>query len=185
MSFLLSLLGIGRMIRSGVGAAFVWATANATRMLALALVCSLAWGWWGWHGKAKVEKVLASTETAYRTAQADAKLAQDALNARHVATNEAVNKGSTDDHAKGLDAARAAVADYARLHPAPRCASSQAQPSAVSGDTGVAVSASPETGMVAVTVADLDTLTAGTVRGDSCRAWGQSLIDAGLAVQGD
>jgi len=177
----INLLGI----KKAIGTAFTWATANVARMLAIALACSLVWGWWGWHGKAKVAKVLDSTVTGYRNAQAEATRAQAELNARHVATNEAVNKGSTDDHAKGLDAARAAVADYARLHPAPRCASSQAQPAAVPGDTGVAAGASGETGMVAVTVADLDTLTAGTVRGDSCRAWGQSLIDAGLAVRGD
>ena len=185
MSFLFSLLGIGRMIRSGIGAGFAWATANVARMLAIGLALALAWGYVEHRSAAKWKRVLASTETAYRTAQMDAKRAQDALNARHIATNEAVNKGSTDDHAKGLDAARTAVADYTRMHPAPRCAPGQTKPATVSGDPGMAAGTSPETGMASIAVADLDTLAAGTVRAESCRAWGQSLIDAGLAVSGN
>ena len=168
-----------------IGGAFTWATANATRMLAIGLALALAWGAIERHGKHKAQKVLASTEQAYRNAQADAAKAQAERDARQVATNEAVNKGSTDDNAKGLDAARSAVAAYARLHPAPRCAPGQAKPTAMHSDPGVDAGASGPPDMVAVTVADLDTLAAGTVRAESCRAWGAAMIDAGLAEAGD
>lgn len=167
-----------------IGAAFKWATANTRNMLIVALVAVSIWGWAGHHSAAKWKRVLASTEQAYRSAQADAKLAQDALNARQVATNEAVNKGSTNDNAKGLDAARTAVAAYARLHPAPRCEASQAKPAAVPANPGVDAGAGESPGMVAVAVADLDTLAAGTVRAESCRAWAAAMISAGLA-EGD
>jgi phosphopantetheinyl transferase (holo-ACP synthase) len=165
-------------------AALGWITANATRMLAILLAVAVLWGWIERNSRIKAERVLASTEQAYRNAQKDAKLAQEALNARHVATNEAVNKGSTDDHAKGLSAARIAVADYARLHPVAKCAASGASAAAVHPDPGVDAGAGETAGMVSLTIADLDTLAAGTVRAESCRAWGQSMISAGLA-EGD
>jgi hypothetical protein len=167
-----------------IGAAFAWATQSAALIFAIGMVFALAWGALERHGKHKAQKVLASTEQAYRNAQADAKLAQDALNARQVATNEAVNKGSTDANSKGLDAARTAVAAYARLHPAPRCEASQTKPAAVPANPGVDAGAGEGPGMVAVAVADLDTLAAGTVRAESCRAWAAALISAGLA-EGD
>jgi hypothetical protein len=39
----------------------------------------------------------------------------------------------------------------------------------------------PDPGMVAVTIEDVNTLAAGTVRAESCRAWAAALISAGLA----
>ena len=168
-----------------IGGALSWATANATRMLAIGLALALAWAAIERHGKHKAQKVLASTEQAYRNAQADAAKAQAERDARQVATNEAVNKGSTDDHAKGLSAARDAVVAYARLHQAPRCASGQTKPVTVSADPGMDAGAGEAPGMASVTVADLDTLAAGTVRAESCRAWGAAMIDAGLAEAGD
>lgn len=177
----INLLGI----KKAIGGALTWATANATRMLAIALALALAWGAIERHGKHKAQKVLASTEQAYRNAQKDAELAQAALNARHVATNEAINKGSTDDNAKGLSAARTAVAAYASLHPPPRCPTGEAKPAAVPDNPGLDAGAGQASDLATVTVADLDTLATGTVRAESCRAWGQSLIDAGLAEAGD
>ena len=180
------MIGIVWTLISGkIMRAFTWATANAARMLAILLALAVLWAVVERNGRHKAERVLASTVTAYRNAQKDAELAQAALNARLVATNEAVNKGSTDDNAKGLSAARDAVAAYARLHPAPRCAPSQAKPTAMHSDPGVDAGTSGPPDMVTVAVADLDTLAAGTVRAESCRAWGAAMIDAGLAEAGD
>ena len=178
---------IGLAIRLALGGkalitrALSWATANATRMLAVALALALAWVAIERHGKHKAQKVLASTVNAWKAAEREATKLQAEKDARQVTTNEAVNKGSTDANDKGLDAARSAVAAYARLHPASRCASGQTKPVAVSADPGVDAGAGEAPGMASITVADLDTLAAGTVRAESCRAWGQSMIDAGLA----
>lgn len=195
LTLLLSTLGIG-----GIGALaffFVpgaakvmlqiwdWITASKVNLLTAACLVLAGTAYWCWHGWEKSEKVLASTEQAYRNAQADAKREQEALNARLVATNEAVNKGSTNDNAQRVFIARSAVAAYARLHPVAGCSSDQAVSAAVSDRAEMASGTSGETGMVAIPVADLDTLAAGTVRAESCRAWGQSMIDAGLATAGD
>lgn len=173
-----------QFLSGGFTRALSWATANTRNMLIVALVAVAAWGWLGHHNAAKWKRVLASTEQAYRNAQADAAKAKAARDKRQVATNTAVNKGSTDANAKGLDAARTAVAAYARMHPAPRCAASQASPAAVPANPGMDAENGGGSDMVTVTVADLDTLAAGTVRAESCRAWAAALISAGLA-EGD
>jgi hypothetical protein len=170
-----------QFLTGGFTKALAWITASARNILIVALVASLVWGWLGHHNAAKYKRVLASTEQAYRNAQADAKAAQEARDARQVATNTAVNKGSTDANTKGLDAARSAVAAYARLHPAPRCAASGTAPATVPVDTGLDAGPGPDPGMVAVTIEDVNTLAAGTVRAESCRAWAAALISAGLA----
>ena len=180
------MIGIAlQFITGGFSRALSWATANATRMLAIALALALAWGAIERHGKHKAQKVLASTEQAYRNAQADAAKARAERDARLVATNEAINKGSTNDNAKGLSAARSAVADYARMHQCPKGGPGHTDSAAVSDRAEMASGTSGETDLAAITVADLDALAAGTVRAESCRAWGQSLIDAGLAEVGD
>jgi hypothetical protein len=176
------MIGIAlQFLTGGFTKALAWITASARNILIVALVASLAWGWVGWHGKAKSDRVLASTVTAWKAAEREATAAQIALNARQVATNEAVNKGSTDANTKGLDAARSAVAAYARLHPAPRCAASGTAPAAVPVDPGLDAGPGPDPGMVAVTIEDVNTLAAGTVRAESCRAWAAAMISAGLA----
>jgi hypothetical protein len=195
LAALLSTLGLG-----GIGAlAFffvpgaaktmlqVWDWITASKVNLLLVVCLVLAGstYWCWHGWEKTEKVLASTETAYRNAQADAELAQAALNARKVATNEAINKGSTDANAKGLVAASAAVAAYARLHTCPARETSRAASTPVPADPKVDVGTGEAPGMVATSVTHLDWLAAGTVRAESCRALGQAWIDAGLGEVGD
>ena len=180
------MLGIAlQFITGGFSRALSWATANATRMMAIALVAALAWGWLGWHGKAEWKDAAQVQKAAIIAAQAEAAAWQAARDARQVATNDAVNKGSTDDNAKGLSAARDAVAAYARLHQAPRYAPGQAKPTAMHSDPGVDALGSEGPAMASIAVADLDTLAAGTVRAESCRAWGAAMIDAGLAEAGD
>ena len=73
LGFALSFLLRGKAL---IGGALSWATANATRMLAIGLALALAWAAIERHGKHKAQKVLASTEQAYRNAQADAAKAQ-------------------------------------------------------------------------------------------------------------
>lgn len=180
------MIGIAWTLISGkIMRAFTWATANMARMLAILLALAVLWAVVERHGKHKAQKVLASTEQAYRNAQADAAKAQAERDARQVATNEAVNKGSTDDNAQRVYIARSAVAAYARLHPVNRCSPGETKPATVPSDPGVDAVPGDAPGMVAVTVADLNTLAAGTVRAESCRAWGQSMISAGLAEAGD
>ena len=53
--------GIWRKLAGVFGAAFRWVMASTTHLLIVALVAVAAWGWLGWHGKAKAEKVAAST----------------------------------------------------------------------------------------------------------------------------
>ncbi len=168
-------------IKSAIMRAFAWATQSAAHIFAVGMVFALAWGFVEHRNGAKLKRVIASTEQAYRNAQKDAEIAQAALNARQVATNTDVNKGSTDANAKGLDAARTAVADYARMHPAPRCAASQAKPATVPANPGMDAGSGDAPGMVAITLEDVNTLAAGTVRAESCRAWAAALISAGLA----
>jgi hypothetical protein len=195
LTALLSTLGIG-----GIGAlAFffvpgaastilqVWDWITKSKVNLLLAVCLVLAGstYWCWHGWEKSEKVLASTETAYRNAQADAELAQAALNARQIATNEAINKGSTDANTKGLATARTAVADYARLHTCPASEASGTTSAPVPVDSEVDVGTGETPGMVATSVTHLDWLAAGTVRAESCRALGQAWIDVGLGEVGD
>jgi hypothetical protein len=176
------MIGIAlQFLSGGFSKALSWITASARNILIVALVASLAWGWLGHRNAAKYKRVLASTEQAYRNAQADAAKAQQALNAAFSARSSTLAKESSHEHEKALSGARTAVADYARLHPAHRCAASQAKPAAVPVDPGLDAGPGPDPGMVAVAVADLDALAAGTVRAESCRAWGAALISAGLA----
>jgi hypothetical protein len=180
------MIGIAWTLISGkIVRAFTWATANAGRMLAILLALAVLWAVVERNGRHKAQKVLASTEQAYRNAQADAAKALAERDARQVATNEAVNKGSTDDNAQRVYIARSAVAAYARLHPVNRCAPRETQPAAVPDNSGMDAGPGGSSGMVAVTIEDANTLAAGTVRAESCRAWGAAMIDAGLAEAGD
>lgn len=170
-----------------IARAFAWATASTARLLALALAAALVWGWLGHHKSGKLAKVLASTEQGYRNAQADAKLAQDAMNAAITDRSAAIAKESTYAHVPSLASARSAVADYARRNPARmRCETNQGGTSgsdapALPATSGVATNPGGQADMVAIAVADLDKLASATVRAESCRALGQAWIDGGLA----
>lgn len=180
------MIGIVWTLVSGkVIAAFRWATQSAAHIFAVGMVFALAWGAIERHGKHKAQRVLASTIVAWKAAEREATAAQQALNAAFSERSSTLAKESSHEHEKALSGARSAVAAYARLHPAPRCASSETKPAAVSDSPGLDAGPGDAPAMASITVADLDTLAAGTVRAESCRAWGAAMIDAGLAEAGD
>ena len=188
MTFLLSILGFGKMLRDWAGIALRWALTPLWHMLAVALAAALAWGWIEHHSVAKWKRALHSTEVSYASAQAEAKAAQDKLNLAISARYSTIAKESYHEHQIALAGAHSAVSAYAATHRVPAChggAPGGTKPAAVPDSSGLAAGTSGETGMVAVTSADLDQLAGNTVRAESCRAWGQSLIDAGLAISGD
>ena len=170
----------------GFRKALGWATSSVTHILAVALLAAVAWGWYGWHGKAKAEKVLASTVTGYRNAQAEATAAQNKLDLAISAATSAIAKESADDYPKARDDAHMAVIAYVGRMPAcPARQTSEANAPAVPDNSGASVDAGASPALAAITVADLDTLAGNTVRAESCRALGQAWIDAGVAVAGD
>lgn len=75
------MIGIVWTLVSGkIIAAFKWATQSLTHILIVALVAVAVWGWLGWHGKAKSDRVLASTVTAWKAAERESTAAQIAAN---------------------------------------------------------------------------------------------------------
>ena len=180
----INLLGIKNALFGAFGRAWNWITDSSVHLLIVAIAIVGIHDWLGWHEYHKCHRVSESMKQAYFSAQAEARRRQDALDAAHVQTNLAINKESTDAHAQASAGAHDAVIRYASLHPS-SCATSGPGAAAVSGDPKLAAGAGSEASMAAITVADLDQLAQGTVRAESCRAWGQSLVDSGLAVVGD
>ena len=185
---------LGLAIRLALGGkaiiarAWGWLTASTTHLLIAACAALAIWGYIGHHNAAKWHRVSESMKQAYAAAQADAVKAQAAADLATSARYSALAKESEHEHQIALEGAHSAVSAYAASHRVPSCPASQAsgtKPAAVPGDSSLATGTGPETGMVAVSSADLDQLAAGTVRAESCRAWGQSLIDAGLGIAGD
>lgn len=173
------------LVSSKVIGAFKWATQSAAHIFAVGMVFALAWGAIERHGKHKAQKVLASTVVAWKAAEREATAAQQALNAAFSERSSTLAKESSHEHEKALSGARSAVAAYARLHPAPQCATGEATAAAVPDNSGVDAGSGNAPAMASITVADLDTLAAGTVRAESCRAWGAAMIDAGIAEAGN
>lgn len=83
-----------------IGGALSWATANATRMLAIGLALALAWGAIERHGKHKAQKVLASTVIAWKAAEREATAAQLAANAAQQARWTQQAKETDDGYQK-------------------------------------------------------------------------------------
>lgn len=175
-------------VRSWFGSALNWVLASTTHILIVALVTVSVWGYLGWHGKAKAEQVLHSTEVTYAASQKKAKAAQDALNAKVAASNNNIAKESSNAHSQALASANDAVARYAASHRVPACprsAASGAITPTVPSDTSLAVSASGTPDLVVVTNKELSDFATNTVRAESCRALGQAWVDAGAAVVGE
>ena len=190
MTFLLSLLGFTRTLREWATIALRWALTPLWHVLIVALAASLAWGAIERHGRLKAVKVLASTEQAYRTAQADAKAAQDAADLATAARYSALAKESEHEHQIAVAVVQSAADRYAMSHwvrpcPAAGSASSPGLAS-VPGDPPPSDSASGDAGLVALARPDYDKLTNGPPLQAAERGnflW--SLIDAGYAVIGD
>ncbi len=178
----LKLLGIWRWLKSGLSALLSLA---GRYPLQAALIASLCLSGWLWHGKGKAlaERDAARADLATITAAQKA-ATEKAKQAR--ADAEKLTKDlshATDKHAADLDAiSRRALADRMRAK-APRCASSgtvaTALPIHPEGDPGA------DTGGVYFTAAEADLLRRHEVRSTACHAWGQALVDMGLAVSGD
>jgi len=179
MMLALKLLGLWRWLKSGLSALLSLAGRYPWQA---ALIASLCLSGWLWHGKGKAlaERDAARAQIATITA-AQKEAAEKAKQAR--ADAEKLTKDlahATDKHAADLDAiSRRALADRVRGQ-APRCASGGAVAAALpihsQGDPGA------DTGGVYFTAAEADTLRRHEVRSTACAAWGQSLIDAGVAV---
>jgi hypothetical protein len=150
--------------------------------LAAALIVALAACGWLWHGKSKAlaERDAARAEIA-AVIEAQKQATAAAIAAR--AKTEKLTKDiahATDQHAADLDAiSRRALADRVRGQ-APRCASGGAVAAAVPIHSESDPRA--DTGGVYFTAAEADLLRRHEVRSTACHAWGQALIEAGVAV---
>jgi hypothetical protein len=179
MHIVLQLLGVWRWLKSGLGTLLSLALRYP---LQAALIVALVACGWLWHGKGKAlaERDAARAQIA-TIAAAQQEAADKAKQAR--ADAEQLTKDlahATDQHAADLDAiSRRALADRMRGQAA-RCASSgtvaAAVPSHSESDPGA------DTGGVYFTAAEADTLRRHEVRSTACHAWGQALIEAGVAV---
>ena len=175
-------------VRSWFGSALNWVLASTTHILIVALVTVSVWGYLGWHGKAKAEEVIHSTEVAYAASQKEAKDAQDALNAKVATNNTNIAKESTNAHLQAIASASDAVAKYVASHRVPACprsAASGTYTASVSSDTSLAISPSGIPSLVTITDKELSDFSHNTVRAESCRALGQAWVDAGVAVVGE
>ncbi len=174
----LKLLGLWRWLKSGLSALLSLA---GRYPLAAALIASLCLSGWLWHGKGKAlaERDAARADLATITA-AQKEATQKAKQAR--ADAEKLTKDlahATDQHAADLDAiSRRALADRMRGQAA-RCGGgtvAAALPDSAQSDPGA------DTGGVYFTAAEADLLRRHEVRSTACAAWGQALIEAGVAV---
>lgn len=175
----LKLLGLWRWLREGLSA--LLSLAGRYPLRAALIVALMACGWL-WHGKGKALAERDAARADLATIAAAQKAATErAKQAR--ADAEKLTKDlahATDQHAADLDAiSRRALADRMRAK-APRCASSGPVTAAVPDDP--ARDPGADTGGVYFTAAEADTLRRHEVRSTACHAWGQALIDAGVAV---
>jgi hypothetical protein len=173
----LKLLGLWRWLKSGLSALLSLAGRYPWQAALIASLCLAGWLWHG-KGKALAERDAARADLATITA-AQKEAAQKAKQAR--ADAEQLTKDlahATDQHAADLDAiSRRALSLRTK---APRCASSGTVAAAVPDDP--AHDPGADTGGVYFTAAEADLLRRHEVRSTACHAWGQALIDAGVAV---
>lgn len=176
---LLKLLGAWNWLRKAATALFDLARRYP---LAAALIVAVAACGWLWHGKGRAlaERDAARAEIAAMV-EANKVATERAKEAR--AKTEKLSKelaDATDQHAADLDAiSRRALAGRLRAK-APRCDASGAIAAAV--PDGSQVDPGANSGGVYFTAAEADLLRRHEVRSTACAAWGQALIEAGVAV---
>ena len=175
----LKLLGVWRWLKSGLSA--LLSLAGRYPLHAALIVALVACGWQTWRlSTCKQELQVARADLATITAAQKA-ATEKAKQAR--ADAEQLTKDlahATDQHAADLDAiSRRALADRMRGQAA-RCASSGTVAAALPDDPTHDPGA--DTGGVYFTAAEADTLRRHEVRSTACHAWGEALIDAGVAV---
>ena len=175
----LRLLGI----RKAIGSAFAWVTQSMTRILAVLLVLTLLWGLIERNSRIKAEKVLASTETAYRNAQKDAELAQQALNAAFSARSTSIAKDADHGYEKARTGALSRADDYIarnRVQSCPKSPASRSDPAAESGAASVPeVTAAPA--IVAISDGDVRACSIAASYAMKAHETAVKLVDAGLA----
>ncbi len=145
------------------------------------IVALVACGWQTWRLSVVKQSLTTATAQIATIIAAQKEAAAKAKQAR--ADAEKLTKDlshATDQHAADLHAiSRRALADRVRAK-APRCASggavAAALPDGAQGDPGA------DTGSVYFTAAEADLLRRHEVRSTACHAWGQALIEAGVAV---
>ena len=175
LGFALSFLLRGKAL---IGGALSWATANATRMLAIGLALALAWGAIERHGKHKAQKVLASTVTAWKAAEREATAAQLGANAAQQARWAQQAKGTDHDYQKArIDAdsrAERFISANRVRNACPRSASgSDPMPGTASAPGIDGAGEAPE--LVAVAPDDVRICTDNTLRLDAAREWALGL----------
>ena len=89
-----------QFITGGFTRALSWTTANAGRMLAIALAVAVMWAVVERNGRHKAERVLASTVAAWKAAEREATAAQLAANAAQQARWAQQAKETDDDYRK-------------------------------------------------------------------------------------
>jgi hypothetical protein len=168
--------------------------------LVLGVLALLAGGVW-WHGRATVahdKALIAATDARWEakltSALAQAKVNQDRADAPKIDA-QINNAEKIDDlSVRSAERTRAAVAAYARAHPAGRCLRAAALDRGSSGDTlGAAVPGDPgqpapapagdEAELVAVPRPELDYLARGAVQDAIKTRFLNGLIESGYAVR--
>lgn len=178
----LKLLALGAWERLKSGLSALLSLAGRYPWQAALIVALVACGWQTWRLKSEQVRVSELTADLVSIRAAQKQATQKAKQAR--ADAEKLTKDlahATDQHAADLDAiSRRALADRMRAK-APRCASSGAGATALPDDPESDPGA--DTGGVYFTAAEADLLRRHEVRSTACHAWGQALIDAGLAIK--
>ena len=175
MSLLFSLFGIAR---TWAAQAFRWAMASKVHLLLVALAVSLAWGAVERHGRLKADKVLHSTETAYRVSLA----ASEAAKAKAETTSQHDAETNNAIHEQRAVAFAGAGNSYKQSHRLPDTAC----PASGGEDNRAPIPAIAAAPAIVVADQDFDICTADANYALSAYEWTQKLIADGLAVpEGD
>jgi type II secretory pathway pseudopilin PulG len=167
-------------VTGGLTRALGWATASAPRILAVLLAVALAWGWLGWRGKDKAEKVLRSTEVAWRQAQADAAKAQIAANLAAEARYKAQAEKTDYGYQKALQGANSRSERFIaanRVRACPTGSPGRSDPAAQGDGAQGADGAGESAILVAVKPEDVNICTENTTRLQAAREWALELAD--------
>jgi hypothetical protein len=183
VNIILSMLGIGKLIRNGAMRAVGWIFASATHALIIlcgilaVLVVREGLNADKWHSEAVHANFALQ---AVSVAQKSALAAQLAVN--KAASDKSAQIAKDNDNAN-QDAYHRGAADYASSHRMRSCAISGAigtTLAAAKGDTAQSDNRSGE-GAVMVSQADFDALNENTERLLKVHDWGDKMIAAGLA----
>lgn len=158
------------------------------RWFQIGLLCALLWGAWERGNRYEHSRDLWRTaseaqEAAYISAQAAAKLAQEAANAK-AALDYQEAKANADEQAKALsDDYQRRLADYISRMRAQDDRSSPIGPTAYPQDqaAGGAEEADPQAGLVGISEGDLGLLVQAVADIETARAWAAQLVKDGRA----